>query len=116
MFFKKYKFALLWALVILGACGINGNSIPHISFDIGIDKIAHFIFFGLLAWLIYVAEKRYLFLAIFISSIYGISIEYLQMTVFVNRSFDYADMLADVIGALAILPITYLSTGKQLLK
>jgi hypothetical protein len=40
----------------------------------------------------------------------------LQMTVFVNRSFDYADMLADVIGALAILPITYLSTGKQLLK
>lgn len=116
MFFRKYKYALVWALVILGACGINGNSIPHISFDIGIDKIAHFIFFGFLAWLIYVADKKHLFWAIFISSSYGILIEYLQMNVFVNRSFDYADMLADVLGALAILPMVYFSRGKKQLK
>jgi VanZ family protein len=38
-------------------------------------------------------------LAVFIGIAYGILIEFLQYAVFVNRSFDYADMIADALGA-----------------
>lgn len=102
---KFYWKALLWAFLILGACGINGNKIPKVSFDFGIDKIVHFLLFGILALLIYLPQRKYLILGIVFSSLYGVLIEYLQMTVFTNRSFDYADMFADAIGALLCYPL-----------
>ena len=103
-----YKVAILWALFILGACGINGNSLPQVSFDIGIDKIAHMLFFAILSILVWWPTKNNLLWAIVISTAYGILIEYLQMTVFINRSFDYADMLADAVGAILCYPISKL--------
>jgi VanZ family protein len=100
--------ALLWAFFILGACGINGESIPKVSFDFGIDKVAHFILFLVQAILIYLPQKKSLVWPILLSSFYGIAIEFMQMTVFVNRSFDYGDMLADAIGAMMSYPIILL--------
>ena len=102
---KLYWKALLWAFLILGACGINGKSLPTISFDFGIDKVVHFVLFGVLALLIYLPQRKNLVLGIVLSASYGVIIEYLQMTVFVNRSFDYADMLADAIGAILCYPL-----------
>jgi VanZ family protein len=106
---KLYWKALLWAFLILGACGINGDKIPKVSFDFGIDKIVHFILFGLLALLIYLPQRKYLILGILLSCLYGVVIEFLQMTVFTNRSFDYADMVADAIGALLCYPLVKLA-------
>ncbi len=104
-FLTVYWKALLWAFLILVACGMNGNSLPKLSFDFGIDKIVHFFLFFIQAMLIYLPNKKQLWVAILLSSCYGALIELLQMTVFINRSFDFADMLADVIGALLCLPI-----------
>lgn len=104
-FLTLYWKALLWAFLILGACGINGNSLPKLSFDFGIDKIVHFFLFAVQAILIYLPTKKNIWVAILLSSFYGAFIEFLQMTVFVNRSFDLADMLADAVGALLCLPL-----------
>jgi VanZ family protein len=114
-FIKKYKLAILWALISLTACGINGQSLPKISFNFGIDKIAHFVLFGIQAWLIiranYVKGQKLpwkiVHTAVAISLVYGIFIEGLQATVFVNRSYDYVDMIADGVGALFCYPWVY---------
>lgn len=109
-FLKKYYLALLWALLSLGACGINGQSLPKVSINlIGIDKLAHFILFGVQSFLIIYANQRgrkemdwpHVHLAVFIGIAYGILIEFLQYAVFVNRSYDYVDMIADALGAIS---------------
>jgi VanZ family protein len=100
-----YWKALIWAFFILIACGVNGSSIPKVSIDIELDKIAHFILFLVQAILIYIPQKKNLAWAILISVMYGVLLEFLQMTVFINRSFDYADMLADAIGAVMSYPL-----------
>lgn len=112
---RKYRLSVLWALFALFLCGVNGSSLPKISFDLfEIDKLAHMALFGIQAWIIYyegvwkakVAEKEKVWKvtlqAFFWSALYGALIEGLQMTVFVGRSFDWADMLADAIGALTV--------------
>ncbi len=109
LFLKKYYLAILWAIISLAACGINGQSLPRVSFElIGIDKLAHFILFGMQSFLIIFAHQKgrvgidwkQVHVAIAIGIIYGIFIEFLQYAVFVNRSYDYVDMAADALGAL----------------
>jgi VanZ family protein len=109
-FFARYYQAILWSFISLFACGINGKNIPHISFDIGIDKIAHLVLFGMQSFLISYAYHKgkqrihwnNVHLAVLIGILYGVFIEFLQYAVFINRSYDYADMLADAAGACSI--------------
>lgn len=110
LFLKKYYLAILWAFISLAACGVNGNSLPRVSFElIGIDKLAHFILFGVQSFLIISAHQKgrvgidwkKVHTAIAIGIIYGVFIEFLQYAVFVNRSYDYIDMAADALGALS---------------
>lgn len=116
-FIKKYYLAILWACISLAACGVNGQSLPEISFDlIGIDKLAHFVLFGMQAFLIIHAHQRgrnkidwrHVHLAVIIGVVYGVLIEFLQFAVFVNRSYDYADMAADALGAISCYGFTAL--------
>ena len=106
---RTYKYAYLWAIIATGLCGTNGKSLPHFDFSslIRIDKIAHLFLFGTETYLIAIASKKnnknishfkIIFPAFIIGTIFGIMIEILQATVFVNRSFDYLDMLANTIG------------------
>jgi len=122
-FLLKYRYAILWAMISLTACGINGNALPKINVDFGMDKVAHFVLFGVQAWLIIwgsrvkhnaSAEKikwKSVHIAVIISLLYGIFIEGLQATVFVNRSYDFADMVADGIGTLFCYPLVFLSNS-----
>jgi VanZ family protein len=113
IFIKKYYLAILWALISLTACGVNGNSLPKINLDISIDKIAHIVLFGVQAWLILMVNQKrgsglnwkQAHIAVVVSIVYGIVIEGLQATVFINRSYDYADMVADGIGAVMCYPL-----------
>jgi VanZ family protein len=113
IFIKKYYLAILWALISLTACGVNGNSLPKINLDISIDKIAHILLFGVQAWLILRENQKrgsglnwkQAHIAVVVSIVYGIVIEGLQATVFINRSYDYADMVADGIGAVMCYPL-----------
>lgn len=128
--FKTYKYAYLWAILATGLCGTNGKSLPHFEFSslIRIDKIAHIFLFGTETYLIAIASKKLnnqksnfkiIFPAFLIGTLFGIIIEILQATVFVNRSFDYLDMVANTIGcALAwlILHFIFKSNHSKILK
>jgi hypothetical protein len=123
--FKNYKFAYLWAILITFLCGANGNNIPHFSITnlLGFDKLAHMLLFGTETLLIAIANNKFfinknnfkiIFPAFLLGTIFGIIIEILQATVFINRSFDYLDMLANGIGCvLAWLILNWKLNKKQ---
>ena len=111
MFFKHIKWAMLWALLILILCGIPGKDIPHISFLelLSFDKFVHAgIFFVLLLLTVrgFLLQSNFLQLkksakifALLICIIYGGSVEIMQGTLFVDRSADIFDFIANTFGA-----------------
>lgn len=110
--FNKYKLSYLWAVFILLLCTVNPASLPDFdfSFRFGKDKLVHFILFGVQALLIVLANfgsngtKHYLW-SFFISSVYGIGIEIVQGLFFASRTFDFADMLANCMGAASVVAV-----------
>jgi VanZ family protein len=111
MFFRHNRYALGWALLILILCGIPGTDLPKLSFLDWLrpDKIVHLILFGVQAYLFIFGFKKqntipYLhenprFMAVLISILYGGLVEVLQGTVFISRSADIRDALANALGA-----------------
>lgn len=99
---------IIWTLFILVLCGMPGKAVPHFSWweAVSFDKWVHaFIFFlevvlliaalertGKLSW----GVKLISFLTIVL---YGGLLELGQKYLFVDRSFDYYDFLANTIGA-----------------
>jgi VanZ family protein len=103
------QLAFVWALIILALCSIPGQYIPSVSFLelLSFDKWVHagifFVLFSLIAVYIQSHKISPLWLWIFFSLcvLYGIMLEYMQATVFSNRSADWQDMVANSVGALA---------------
>ena len=101
-----------WAAVILVLCGIPGRKIPELTFLQWLkpDKIVHLVLFGIQSFLLLRAfrsagspepVRRYAMPAALVLSIgYGALIEWLQVTVFIDRSGDVRDAAANAIGAL----------------
>lgn len=48
----------------------------------------------------YNKTQRFFVLCLGLAIIYGISLEFMQATVFINRSFDWMDMVANSIGCI----------------
>jgi len=111
MFFKSLWPAFLWALFILIICAVPGEKIPRVDFLEWLkpDKLVHVFVFGLLIFLLAAGFTKQhsiaslklhpLAWAVAMGVFYGILIEFLQATVFVNRSGDARDVLADALGA-----------------
>lgn len=111
MFFKHIKWAMLWALFIFILCGIPGKDIPHISFLelLSFDKFVHAgIFFVMLLLTVrgFLVQSKFpqlkklaKFTALLICIIYGGSLEIMQGTLFVDRSADIFDFIANTFGA-----------------
>ncbi|MBL0105053.1 MAG: VanZ family protein [Bacteroidetes bacterium] len=111
MFFRHNRYALGWALLILILCGIPGTDLPKLSFLDWLrpDKIVHLILFGVQAYLFIFGFKKQetiayfhenpRFMAVLISILYGGLVEVLQGTVFISRSADVRDALANALGA-----------------
>lgn len=111
MFFKHIKWALLWALLILILCGIPGKDIPHISFLelLNFDKFVHAgIFFVLLLLTVrgFLLQSNFpqlkklaKFTALLICIVYGGSLEIMQGTLFIDRTADIFDFIANSFGA-----------------
>src|SRR5690242_14174949 len=112
MFFKSLWPALLWALFVLILCGIPGQQLPQVNFWKWLkpDKLVHLFLFGVLCYLLI---KGFMKLesgnfpganpklwAVLLSTAYGVLIEILQATVFVDRTGDVRDAIANGIGAL----------------
>jgi VanZ family protein len=110
MFLKHTKWAMLWALLILILCGMPGKDIPHISFLelLSFDKFVHasiFFVFMLLTIRGFVLQTRYPKLqasakpiAFTICVAYGGLMEIMQGTLFIDRSADIYDFVANSFG------------------
>jgi VanZ family protein len=110
MLFKHMKWPVLWALVILILCGIPGRDIPHISFLelLEFDKFVHAgIFFVLLLLTARgfalqtnnrTLSKSFRLFAFIICVAYGGALEIMQQLVFVGRSADIYDFIANSFG------------------
>ena len=112
MILRRQWPAIVWALFILIITGIPGNQIPKIpSFLewLSPDKFVHVVIFGILSYLIlYSNRKQYLkrnyrFIivasVVLISASYGLITELLQYYVFIGRSGNVFDFIANAIGA-----------------
>ena len=118
--------AYLWVIIVLILTGVPGNDLPTLpSFwdSIEPDKIVHMGMFGLLFLLlaggsyykggkVAVSKKLIIIYLIFTIALGGI-IELLQKWVFIGRSCDIYDFLADTIGVLLALIFYYQVVEKR---
>lgn len=100
----------LWALVILVLCGIPGHDLPHVSFLelLQFDKWVHAGIFFILGILLIrgfrLLRKASIFrhypdlMAVACGMGYGGLLEILQGTIFVDRSADLYDFIANTFG------------------
>ncbi|MFL2570232.1 MAG: VanZ family protein [Flavobacteriales bacterium] len=101
----RYNIAIVWVVVIAILHAIPASDFPEVSFSdfFQLDKLIHAVIFMIGVYLFAVALKekqkiqflRYIVIS-FIA--YGLLLEVLQGLVFVERSADILDWLADTIG------------------
>ena len=100
---------VLWAAGILVLTLMPGNDVPKWPWAevIHLDKIVHFVLFGVLAWLMAgvfihrysLNANRAVFIAFIVAVVYGGFIELLQGWMGMGRSADVWDLLVDALGA-----------------
>ena len=113
MFFRRQWPAIVWALFILVITGIPGSYFPGITTFwewLQPDKIVHVFVFAVLSFAIlygirsqYIQNNRryyYTVLAVGSTAVYGLLTEVLQYYVFIGRSGNVYDVLADFVGAI----------------
>ena len=113
MFFRQHWRTLLWALFILVITGMPGSYFPGITTFwewLQPDKIVHVFVFSVLSFVfLYDARTQYLqsqqryiivIAAVAGTALFGLLTEVLQYYVFVGRSGNVYDVLADCVGAL----------------
>lgn len=117
--------ALGWALLIASLS--TTSALPSIAWDfLAPDKIGHLVFYailtGLLFWAMAQGQWRVIHLskwalvtAVVLASGYGIFLELVQANL-PHRQFDYADMIANCLGALLAVVIYLYSHRKYFLK
>jgi len=116
--FLRYNFpGIMWGIIIMILMGLPGHDFPNTSF-INIpnfDKIVHFGLFFVFVFLLlrgFAKQFQFAFLknnALLISLLIGIAYggltEILQGTVFIERTCDFYDFLADTVGC--VLGMTF---------
>jgi glycopeptide antibiotics resistance protein len=112
MFWRYNRAAFFWAILILILCGLPGSNFPKLSFLDWLrpDKIVHLILFGIQSYLLiigFIRQDRFPALkanairwGVLLSISYGALVEVLQATIFIGRSGDIRDVLANSIGAI----------------
>ena len=116
--FKKFIPGIAWFFIILVLMCLPGNKLPETGWlDINyFDKIMHVVVFGFLVflfcWPFYKSavskpeRKRYFIKIALSTSIWGLTTEFIQKYIAIDRSFDLLDWTADSIGALIALLVT----------
>ncbi len=104
--FNKY-FVLLCALAVLVLSIMPSNDLPEVEFHF-FDKIAHIGMYTVLSSLIYgYAVRKYTtpsfklaVICFLLASGYGLLMEILQHCFFESRSFEFYDIISNIIGSL----------------
>ena len=114
MFLRAVFPALVWTIVIFLLCSFPGDAIPSISWLelLSFDKWVHFgIFFLLqLLWMrgfciqnkFPLLKKYFTIIALLICIPYGAALEMMQKFIFLSRSGDILDFIANSCGVLEI--------------
>lgn len=102
-------FAALWFLIVFVLCSFPGNQIPNFQFlnQISFDKMIHLGMFAIQMILIlrslYIyqiqLQKHILYIAELLIC-WGIVLEYMQTTFFINRFGEWIDVIANSTGVL----------------
>ena len=99
-------------MVILFACGANPGTLAQLRLEdlFGYDKPIHALLFGMQAWLGIQASlhksnaspKKIIVQWCIAAALYGALIELMQKFIFTGRSYDYFDMMANMLGCLIV--------------
>ncbi|SEI99241.1 VanZ like family protein [Flavobacterium terrigena] len=96
--------AIFWTLLIFYLCLDDVPNVPKITFQYK-DKVVHFIFYFIFVyfWTKSLKNKtlNYILTVLFLALVMGISIEFMQESFTLHRTFDWYDILANSIGAIA---------------
>lgn len=102
----KYWRSILCSIIIMVLCFIPGDELPQPKFDIPCpDKFIHFCFYFVLSFTIQyeikniIKLKNYLIIFIY-AMVLGGFIELVQENVIVERSGDFFDFIADLLGVI----------------
>jgi VanZ family protein len=121
-FSRAYVWPGLLALAIFAASSVQRLATPDLGIQFSKDKLAHFLVFGLIATSILRTPKlknlsaRSLIIAALLTSIYGACDEFRQ-SLTPGRSVEFADWLADTMGAIiAVTVYAYWSGYRKLLE
>jgi len=125
MFFKYNWPGITWILVILVLTGLPGNYFPQVRTFwewLGPDKIIHIGIFGILTCLLLRGFQKqyqfqrlrsnYIIFAIGIGIVFGALTEVGQRYVFIGRSANIYDFLANTVGCLLGLVVYYILSRK----
>jgi VanZ family protein len=107
--FLKYNWpSILWAAFVLVICLMPGSNVPKIKIP-HFDKVVHVSIYMVLGSVTYYGWTRQFQFAslrtstvlkvILVLALYGLTIEVMQGTLTVDRSFDLWDALANSVGA-----------------
>lgn len=113
MFLRHNILWILWSIFIVGLCLTPGKEIPSFEWNqlLSLDKIAHVFVYALLSILMLTGfNKQFLFKkirenAIYIVLVYslvlGVSLEMIQHHFIADRTFEWTDIIANIIGTFA---------------
>jgi VanZ family protein len=112
MFLRYNLPGIIWGMIVFVLLAMPGSDVPKLSFlhFLPMDKIVHFILFSVFSFLLSFGFLRQcsfqrlrlnaMIVAFFISVIYGGVMEYLQGTVFVDRTSDWFDFIMNLCGTI----------------
>lgn len=112
MFLRYNLPGIIWGMIIFVLLAMPGSDVPRLSFlsFLPMDKIVHFILFAVFSFLLSIGFLRQysfprirfnsIIIAFCISVIYGGVMEYLQGTVFEDRTSDWIDFVMNLCGTI----------------
>lgn len=109
MFWKHNYQGVAWAALILLLFGLPGDQFDKSRYDHG-DVFVHMMMFGVLFFLLsvgFIKQHAFPFLkrntlrkVFVVTVLYGVLVEMLQGTIFIDRSIQVSDMAFNAVGAL----------------
>jgi VanZ family protein len=122
MFFRYNYQGIGWALFIMLLCGLPGEQFER-SKMVNADAAIHSFLFGVLFFLLavgFIKQSTFSYLRVHtlrkvfvITLAYGVLVELLQATVFIDRSIELSDMLFNGLGSLIGMVVFMSIYGKR---
>ena len=121
-YFWKYKLSILWTLTLLTLTFIPKQDVPDFRYTFKhIDKVVHFTFYFILIILFLFESNdskgyRLAVIGFLCCILLGISTEYGQYYMKLGRSFEWTDMVANMLGCISGLVLFKVLLNERLRK